>query len=254
MRSIKSIATNMVGEALNRLIFQVILIFGVVFMVAGFFFTYLDPGEEGKMLKDLGLTTLTIFGMLMAIFMAVSTITPEVERRTIYCLIAKPVKRHYFFLGKFLGSVVILGIACLVMGLVLVLALYVKEQVWSLELLSAVGLTFVSLSIMSALVMTLSTVASPMLAVVGGFVFWALGYAQGFMHQLAAHADNPTSRGILESLGSLAPNLQVFDIRAAMVDQVYIPPSYYSWLGIYAVMYLVVVLVIGIIAFNQKQL
>lgn len=254
MRGIKAVALNMVGEALNRLVFQMILVFGLLFMVGGFFFTFLDPGEEGKMLKDLGLTALTLFGMLMAIFMAISTIIPEVERRTIYCLIAKPIKRQEFFLGKWLGSAIILGITCLVMGVVLVGALYVKEQVWSWGLMNAVALTYVALILINAIVMTVSTVASPLLSVVSGFVFWALGYSQSYLHQLSTHANNGTSQKMIDVLGRLVPNLQWFDVRAAVVDQMWVPPSYYSKVALYGAIYLVIVLVIGMISFNQKQL
>jgi len=254
MRATKSICLNMVGEALSRLIFQLILVFGIAFMIAGFCFTYLAPGEEVKMLKDLGLTVVAIFGLLLAIYLAVSTIGPEVERRTIYCLMAKPVKRHWFYLGKFLGSMAILAISCLIMGLVLVFALYLKEQAWNWALLGAVSLTYIALVVVNALVMAISTFASPMLATVAGFTFWGLGYTQSYVHQLATHADNPTSRVMLEIMGVLIPDLQRFDLREAVVDLIHVPPSYVYLVTAYGLAYLVVMLAIGIIAFNQKQM
>jgi len=253
MRAAKSIALNMVGEALNRLVFQILLVFAICFMVGGFFFTYLDPGEEGKMLKDLGLTVITIFGMLMAIFLGVGTVAPEVDRRTIYCLIAKPVKRHAFFMGKFLGTAVILGISCLVMGLFLVIALYVKEQDWNWGLMPAIGLTYLTLLLVAAVVMAVSTFASQLLSIVAGFVFWGLGHSQSFLGTLRLHSEG-ASRTMLDVVGRLFPNLAAMDLRQWVVDQVYIPPSYLMVVTAMAAAYLVVILVIGMIAFNQRQL
>ena len=73
LRATLAIARNAIGEALHRIIFQVILLFGVLLVVGGSFFTYMAPAEEHKMLTDLGLSIIAAFGMMLAIFMGVMT-------------------------------------------------------------------------------------------------------------------------------------------------------------------------------------
>jgi len=254
MRSILIIARNTVSEALSRIILQLILIFALMFLLLGFFFTYMTPGEEDKMLKDLGLTVITVFGLVLAIFIGVSLIQPEIERRTIYALLAKPVRRLEFVLGKYLGAVAVLAISMIVMGVVLVGALYLKQHMWNLGLLVALVGVFFSLMIMTALVMMISTFASSLLAIVGGFVFWAVGYGQSYMTQLAEHADNKVSSTLLQVMSAILPNFTYLDLRLPVVDGIPIPLRLLSKMGIYGLGYSIVVLAIAAILFNEREM
>ncbi len=254
MRTIFIIARNAVSEALSHIVLQMILIFALMFLVLGFFFTYMSPGEEDKMLKDLGLTVITVFGLVMAIFMGVSLIQPEVERRTIYALLAKPVRRLEFVLGKYLGAMGVLAISVVIMGVVLVAALYLKQMVWSPELMLALVGVFLTLMIMTALVMMLSTFASSLLAILGGFLFWSIGYGQIYIKQLAEHADNPASRQVLEIMGAVLPNLTYLDLRPAAVDGLGIPFQLVAKVITYGVGYTAVVLAVTGVLFNEREM
>ena len=254
MRSIFTIARNTVSEALSRIILQIIVIFALLFLVVGFFFTFMTPGEEDKMLKDLGLTVITVFGLLLAIFMGISLIQPEVERRTVYAVLAKPVRRLEFVVGKYVGAIAVLALCVAVMGLVLVGALYLKQQIWSPELLIAVAGMFFGLMIMTALVMMISTFASSLMAVISGFVFWSIGYSQIYIKQLADHADNAVSRGVLEVMYAVLPNFSVLDLRPAAVDGLPIPPQLLGKMALYGLSYTIVIIVIAIILFNEREM
>ena len=175
MRAIGVIAKNTITEALHRVFVQTILAFAVLFIVGSMFFAYLSPGEEEKMLKDLGLSIIALFAMLMAIFIGVGLIQPEVERRTVYAMLAKPVRRHEFVLGKFLGALAVIAVCVWLMGGVFVAALYVRQQVWTPELLSAVAVLPLAAAIMMALVMLFSTFTSSLLSVLLGFVIRGIG-------------------------------------------------------------------------------
>ncbi|UCH34139.1 MAG: ABC transporter permease subunit [Armatimonadota bacterium] len=254
MRSIFVIARNTVSEALSRIILQVILVFAIMFLVIGFFFTYMTPGEEDKMLKDLGLTVITVFGLLIAIFMGMSLVQPEVERRTIYALLAKPVRRIEFLLGKYLGALVVLALCLLIMGAVLVVALYLKQQIWSPQLFIALIGTFLSLMIMTALVLMISTFASSLMAVVSGFLFWSVGYGQIYIKQLAEHADNPVSQWALLAMNVILPNFMRLDQRLAVVDGIPISTVVIGLMAGYAVLYTVVVIAIAAVLFYEREM
>jgi ABC-type transport system involved in multi-copper enzyme maturation permease subunit len=253
MRAILAISRNSVGEALHRMMFQVLLLFALLFMVAGTFFAYMAPQEEDKMLKDLGLSIITVFGMVIAIFMGVSALQPEVERRTIYAVLAKPVRRYEFLLGKYVGSALALALSVGVMGLVLVGTLYVRQTVVSWPLMLAVGTIFLQLALMLAVVFMVSTVASQLMTIIMGMVIWVIGYLQSYLHQLSEHAQNQFTRLGLELMNVLLPNLQVFDLRSDVVDNLPIEPQLLFAMIRYGVIYGLVVLAIAMILFNEKQ-
>jgi ABC-type transport system involved in multi-copper enzyme maturation permease subunit len=254
VRSIYVIARNTVSDALSRVILQIILVFAIMFLVIGFFFTFMTPGEEDKMLKDLGLTAITVFGLVLAIFMGVSLIQPEIERRTIYAVLAKPVRRLEFVLGKYLGAIVVLALSIVIMGIVLVGALFLKQQVWSPSLLVALIGTFFTLMIMTGLVMMISTFASGLMATVCGFLFWSIGYSQIYIKQLAEHADNAVSRGVLMALNAVLPNFTNLDLRPAVVDGAVIPALLLGKMALYGIGYTVVVIAIAAILFNEREM
>jgi len=254
MRSIYVIARNTVSDAMSRIVLQIILVFAIMFLIIGFFFTFMTPGEEDKMLKDLGLTAITVFGLVLAIFMGVSLIQPEIERRTVYAVLAKPVRRLEFVLGKYLGAIVVLALSIIIMGVVLVGALYLKQQVWSPSLLIALIGTFFSLMIMTGLVLMISTFASGLMATVCGFLFWSVGYSQIYIKQLAQHADNAWSRGVLMALNAVLPNFSNLDLRPAVVDGAMIPIELLGKMALYGIGYTVVVIAIAAILFNEREM
>lgn len=254
MRSIYVIARNTVSDAMSRIILQIILVFAIMFLIIGFFFTFMTPGEEDKMLKDLGLTAITVFGLVLAIFMGVSLIQPEIERRTVYAVLAKPVRRLEFVIGKYLGAIVVLALSIVIMGIVLVGALFLKQQVWSPSLLVALVGTFFTLMIMTGLVLMISTFASGLMATVCGFLFWSIGYSQIYIKQLAEHADNAVSRGLLMALNAILPNFSNLDLRPAVVDGATIPIELLGKMALYGIGYTIVVIAIAAVLFNEREM
>ena len=254
MRAIGVIAKNTITEALHRIFLQTIVAFAVLFIVGGMFFSYLSPGEEDKMLKDLGLSIITLFGMLMAIFMGVGLIQPEVERRTVYALLAKPVRRHEFVLGKFLGALAVITACLLLMGGVFVVALFAKQRVWTPELLSAVAVLPLAAAIMMAIVMLFSTFTSNLLSVLMGFVIWGIGFSQSTLEYMGESAENRFSRTVIAVINTILPDFGNFDWRVPVVEQLdLITGSVVLKVVGYGVAYCAVVLALTIIVFNEKQ-
>jgi ABC-type transport system involved in multi-copper enzyme maturation permease subunit len=253
LRATLAIARNAIGEATHRMILQVILFFGILLVVGGSFFTYMAPQEEHKMLTDLGLSIIAAFGMMLAIYMGAMAVQPEIERRTIYALLAKPVRRWEFVLGKFLGSLAVLLVSIVVMGLVLVVMLYVREGNLYPDMMLAVGTTFIGLGMMMAVVMMISTILSPLLTVITAVVLWIVGYMQTYLVQLAEHAQANLIKMIIEVLRVLLPNVEKFDLRVQVVNQMRVGPDMLNSMVWYGVAYTAVVLILAIIFFNEKQ-
>ncbi|MBI2447400.1 MAG: ABC transporter permease, partial [Candidatus Omnitrophica bacterium] len=103
MKKVLAISNNTFREAMRKKTLNVLLIFALIIIVSSVFFTYLSPGEEMKIIKDMGLGSIMFFGMLIAVFGASSLIPTEIEKKTISTVITKPVRRMEFVLGKFFG-------------------------------------------------------------------------------------------------------------------------------------------------------
>jgi ABC-type transport system involved in multi-copper enzyme maturation permease subunit len=254
MRAMAAIAQNTIVEALHRIFLQTVLAFAVLFLVGGMFLGYLGPGMEDKVLKDLGLSIITLFAMLMAVFIGVGLIQPEVERRTVYALLAKPVRRHEFVLGKFLGALVVIAACIWLMGGVFVLAIRFKQQIWAPELLSAVAILPLAAAIMMGLVMFFSTFTSSLLSVLIGFVIWGVGFSQSTLAYLGESTDSRFSRTMIGLVNTLLPRFDYFDWRVVIVDQLGLLTSEVVIKSIeYGLVYLAVVLALTVVVFNEKQ-
>ncbi|HEY0075748.1 MAG TPA: ABC transporter permease, partial [Abditibacteriaceae bacterium] len=116
------IALTTFQEALRRKWMTALLAFGLVIVALSSFFTWMQPGEEQKFLRDFGLGFINILTILMAIFLGVALVPPEIERRTIFTILSKPVTRQEFLIGKFLGLCWTLFVNLALMGLMFLIS------------------------------------------------------------------------------------------------------------------------------------
>jgi len=145
-----SIARVTVAETLRKKVLYGILVFAAGSVLAATFFSSYEPGEQDVVVKDIGLTLISMFAGLVAIITAMFLIPEEVERRTIYPLLAKPVRRSEFVVGKFLGVAAPVAISMGVMLLMLQVAmLAVKFPAWQswivMPAMAAVALAFLGM-------------------------------------------------------------------------------------------------------------
>jgi ABC-type transport system involved in multi-copper enzyme maturation permease subunit len=123
-------------------------------------------GGETKIIKDLGLACMSIFGALIAIFLGIGLVSKEIEKRTVYTIISKPIDRYQFILGKYLGLVLTLLANVGVMALGLIGLAYLGEGISSPRLLLAVLFVFLELMLVTALALLFSTFSSPTLSAI----------------------------------------------------------------------------------------
>ena len=122
------IAMNTLTEAVRQKVFNFFLIIGLVFIGSASFFAQFTFGEQMKFIKDTCLGVISVISTLIAIVGTAQLLPNEVENRTIYTILAKPVRRFEFLLGKFLGSLFLLGASILAMCLLFGAVLVIKEQ------------------------------------------------------------------------------------------------------------------------------
>lgn len=133
---VNAIAGNTLLELVRQKVFYFLLIFGLVLIGASFFMGFLRPELQFQVLKDVSLGAMSIFTWLLAVLATAMLLPKDIEDRTLYTILAKPVPRFEYLLGKLLGVLMLLAISILVMGAMFVATLYLKEQIATAAVLS----------------------------------------------------------------------------------------------------------------------
>jgi ABC-type transport system involved in multi-copper enzyme maturation permease subunit len=262
--SVWRIAKITVAEARRRRVLQAVVVLVVLILVSMTFFSYLSPKEQSRMLINNGLAAITAFGIMLAIFVGAFLVPHELESRTVYAILAKPVRRFEFVLGKYVGALIILAVITVVMTAVLIGVLLLQNQlVTDLPdsvfdpnipgVVFAAAMSYCAVAVLTAVIVLISTVSSTTMTIISAFIIWAVGSMQNTINDLASQAEVPATRLLLKAIYVIVPKLQNFDFRNDVAN--YLQFSYMS--GVYAVVdgikYAIVVLILASIFFNDRQ-
>ncbi len=213
------------------LILSLLVIFGSSFMAA-----FLDPSSVGaamgdlktdaglKLVKEICVSTISIFGVLITIFISASVVPSEIESRVIYTVLSKPLRRFQYLLGKFIGIQLIVLLNLLLMTALFFAALWVREGVAPTLLLWSTLLTYFEFLIVSAFTFALSCAASsPVLPTIGGLFIWLTGNLTEYLRDVHNRAGQ-TGEALDQFIGQVAnalhailPNLQNFSLKTQIL-------------------------------------
>ncbi len=225
MRIVLHLAEQTVREAMRRRFLNVILLFSIVMIGASSMFSQWAPGAELKMMLDTGLGFIRFFGMLMAVFIGAVLIPTEVETKTAYVLLSKPVTRWHFLLGKFLGAFATVGINVLIMGGVFVLVMFLKRATFEAvpnlysNLAYAVVLLACEMLVLLSITVMMSTIASWIFTSVFAFFVYFAGHVSASLKHLATpeYYESPLARGMIKVLYVVLPHFEDFDVREPII-------------------------------------
>jgi ABC-type transport system involved in multi-copper enzyme maturation permease subunit len=251
------VARMTVAEARRRKVMQVGFILAIGMLLSWRFLSYLSPGEKYKVVIDTGLATISFAGMLLTIFVGAFLIPTEVERRTAYAVLAKPVKRFEFVLGKYLGLLALVAALVVALSVVFALVLVLDPEIRTgglnvKDLGWAIVLSYFALAIFGSLVLLVSTMTSTTMTVIVGFGLWIVGSLQSTMQNLANHAEGG-QRVLINVIYTIMPKLESFDARWLVSNHVPIPPVPALLTIGGGLIYLAVVLILAVLIFNERQ-
>ena len=269
-------------EAVRRRWMTVLLVFGIVMVGLSVFFTSLSPGTEGQFIRDFGTGFIIIMTTLMAIFLGVALIPPDIERRTIFTILSKPVNRAEFLIGKYLGLCLTLLVNLALLSAIFLLAYSIfairqkgfhdamtaipnGDQGLAFNLVNlskALALQFGQLTILAALSLLLSLIVSNMTAIVFCFVVYFGGQMSAYWEHLGDHggrrADasaqmSPLVQNLVKAVYFVLPRLDRFDVRSRLVGQ--LPVEFnYMWKSFGSgIVYASVLLIISYLIFSDRE-
>ena len=207
------IALNTFRENVRDKVLYVLVVFAILLIAGSVVLGELSIGQEMKILVDLGLAAISLAGGLMAVFLGIGLVYKEMDRRTIYNIVSKPVRRHQFLLGKFLGLLLTLSVNVCVMTAGIYVALLYLSGSWHgafLNLLPAVLLVFAELVLLTSIALFFSTFSTPVLSAVFTLSLWFAGHFNNDLKQLAALADSTSLDLLCTLLYYLLPNFSNF--------------------------------------------
>lgn len=250
------IALNTFRESVRDRVLYNLILFVLLLVCASVFISELSINQETKFIATLGLSSMLVFGALIAIFIGVALVYKEIDKRTIYNLLSKPVHRHEFIVGKYFGLCVTLLVNSAVMTLGTELALvYVNHGLMPLQVsvLSAAYLIYLELALLVAVALMFSTFATPMLAALYTFAVYVIGHFSADLKLAAELSESVIVRGVLTVFYYVVPNLSNFGfITEASHGQV-VPMRMAVSATIYAIVYISILLSTAVLIFQRRN-
>lgn len=256
VRRIFALASNAFREAVRDRVLYNLVLFVLLLTTAAIFIGDLSGGQERKIIVDLGLSAMLLFGVFIAIFVGVGLVYKEIERRTIYAIFSKPVGRGEFIVGKYLGLCLTLLVNVVVMGAGVSLALiWVSRGLdpLALRIWPAIFLIYIELIVLTGVALLFSSFSSPSLSALLTFFVFIIGHFSADLKALGNSLGSPWSRWLFRSLYYLLPNL---------ANLSYITPAAHGQLPLfthiatavlYSLLYIVVILSAATLIFRQRN-
>ncbi len=263
MSSVFAIARYTIIEQIRNRLYQIILFFGGAILASSLLLGALAPGHKVRVIFDLGLVMLELFGLATAVFGAVSLVTQEIESKTIYLLLTRPLRRPAYILGRFLGLVAAVSITMVAMAILHVLVM-VSDRMWfqvftadwsfwtvyPLLVFMSMGKMLITAAV--ALFFSLFATSSVSALVFTGF-FWVAGHFGPELSFMINKTVQGPLRTVLHAAAAVFPNFQYFNFR----DMYAIPgfPGYefIGWAVLYALAYAGALLTVSMILFSRKE-
>ncbi len=248
-----AVAQNTFREAVRDKVLYVLLFFAASTVLGSKALGWISIGQDIKIVKDISLAAVSVFGVLIAIFVGTNLVYKEIDKRTIYTIICRPMARYEFILGKYFGMAFLLAVVTVVMTAVT--AVYVLSLGGTLDLtfFLAVVLIYWELLLITALAVLLSSLTSPILGALIVFSAFIVGHATGILIDLPEHFDGTAAEKVLALVYYVLPNLSNFNIRAEAANGVPVAPGYVLWAMTYGTVYTAILLVLASLAFEDKD-
>jgi Cu-processing system permease protein len=266
VRAISCIALSVFRESIRDRVPYNLVLFAVLLMAASFFLGQLTAGQDVKIIKDLGLAATALFGLFIAIFIGIGLVSKEVERRSIYALLAKPISRQQLVLGKYAGLVLTLAVNVAVMTLALYAVLaYMTwttapplQTSWDApgidpRLLKAVFLIFVELMLVTALALFFSTFSTPLLSAVLTLGLYIVGHFNADLRNFESVVESRSAAWLARALYHFLPDLSAFDVKTQVVHGLDVPAGYLALTAGYGVLYIALLLAAAILIFSRRD-
>jgi ABC-type transport system involved in multi-copper enzyme maturation permease subunit len=257
MRNVQAVAANTFREAVRDRVLYNLVFFALLMIGAAILVGQISIGIERGVIISLGLTAISVIGIFISIFLGVALVSKEMDKRTLYALLAKPVKRWEFLLGKFFGLVMTLTVNTAAMAAGLYVALWTVNhglQKSEAYILVAVYLILLKLALIVALALLFSCFTTPFLAILFTAGVYVAGLFAGDLRAVHGVELDPGALRVMRGISYLLPNFENFNVMGAVVHGRGVPSTMVWQATLYAILYMAIVLTGAAIVFSRRNL
>lgn len=247
-----TIAFNTFRENLRDKLLYNLLIFALLMIGSSLILMQLTLGEFHRLILDIGLGSINCFGILIAIFIGISLVSKEIEKKTIYTIVSKPVARFEFLLGKYLGLSLTLFINTAIMTAGLLAMLYFQHVPVHAVLFKALGMIMLEFMVITAVALLFSTFSSATLSAIFTLAIYVIGHLTPDLKMFAQKMEG-VGRTILEGMYYALPNLDRFNLKGHVTHQLDVPAGDLLMIGVYGMAYTAFLLTLASVIFQRRD-
>jgi ABC-type transport system involved in multi-copper enzyme maturation permease subunit len=266
VRAAGIVAIAVFRESVRDKVFYNLVLFALLLVGASVLIGQLTAGQDVKIIKDLGLAATSVFGLFVAIFVGISLVSKEVDRRSVYPLLAKPIRRSELIAGKYLGLLLTLLVNTVVMTVALYTVLYVLsrgvpenvQRAWDTPamdpaLLKAIALIYVDIAVVTAVALFFSSYSSPMLSAVFTLGIYVVGQFNADLKRFDQIVDAPAVAMLAKTAYYVLPDFSRFDVKLAVVHGLPVTAAYLAASALYATAYIAALLLGAMAIFSRRD-
>jgi ABC-type transport system involved in multi-copper enzyme maturation permease subunit len=266
MRAIRFVAVNVFKESVRDRVPYNLALFAVLLIASSYILGQLTAGQDVKIIKDLGLAATAVFGLFIAIFIGIGLVSKEVERRSVYSVLSKPISRTEFIIGKYGGLVLTLAVNVSVMALALYAVLAYMTYTsppefrasWDApgvdpRLLLGIGLIFVQLMIVTAIALFFSTFSTPILSAAFTFGLYIVGHFNADLKNFDRIIDSRPAIWLARAVYHIVPDFSAFDVKTEVVHGLPVAAGYVGITVAYGFAYIAALVVVSVLIFSRRD-
>ncbi len=251
---ILAIANNSFREAIRDRILYNLILFVLMLTAGAILLGELSAGQEARVIVNLGLTAMLVFGAFISIFVGVGLVWKEIEKRTVYSIFSKPIGRAEFIIGKYLGLCATLFVNVAIMGIGVTLALlYVGGSQFVGPIWPAIFLIFLELTILTGVAIMFSSFSTPALSALLTFFVFVIGHFSAALFDLAATMTSRTAYVVMTGIYYIFPDLSKFSYIVETANGIAAPPQMLGASLAYAIVFNIVLLTITTLIFKRRN-
>lgn len=268
MANVLLIAWVTFKESVRNKVLYGIFSFGLLLFVANMVFTGMFSFELGKVAVDVGLSVVSFSGLVIILFLGIHQLANDLERRTIYLVLSRPITRLHYVFGKYCGLVMTICLSSLILGSlaagsVLLSTLgahgaFAASFSWGMFALGLLYTTLALCVVMALTVLWTCIATHPFTAILLTMVSYFVGQNVETVRAIAlrseAFADNAALRALVNAVSWLFPNLAAFDLKTTVSYGLPVQPGYLFFIAIYGLAYIAVCLILAVFIFQRREL
>jgi ABC-type transport system involved in multi-copper enzyme maturation permease subunit len=252
MKTLATIARTTFKETIRDKVLYSLLVFAVLAISASLLAGSVSLGQDIRVIQDFGLTAILVFLLVITIFIGTQTVYREVEQKTIYLTLSKPVGREVFYLGKFLGIALTVAVSGIIMGALLLGVLWFKSHIFFTPVVWATVFIVMEAWLLIAVGLLFSAFTSPLSSAVYTFGLALIGHSATTIWTIAQNSSS-FLKYVLQFVYYAFPNLEKFNLRNEVIYNFQPDAAQIVTIIIYFLAYTGALLLLGMSIFRRDE-